>query len=191
MESDDSRSELASFLAPAKQAPIATCETLCDPEYSDVPTIKMDSSGSQVVIFPEDFGETIVDDINSNGRLIPPGGLHKALSSPVISECSTLEASSDTLTPGTPHSSPLSSPRRPSAPIKTPENYTPDIFSIFPKKISSPVKMPSPIMKSTSPQHSNRSPSISPKLRRAPSPISYSYSSPSIVAPQIKLRSSK
>lgn len=228
MDSDEGRTELASFLAPAKQAPIATCETLCDSDYPDIPAIKMDSSLSDVVLLPEDFGESIVDDmqVHSNGKLLLPGTVSGGSASPESMLCGSptllrSEASSDTLTPSTPHVSPVTSPlgsprrslpqplspksgetspRRPSTPIKMPEKYS-EAFSLSPTtssgrfvkptKVSSPVKIPSPILRSTSPHRSNRSPSASPKLRRAPSPISYSYSSPNIVAPQIKLRPCK
>lgn len=230
MDSDDSRNELASFLAPTKQAPIATCETLCDPDYPDIPAIKMDSSLSDVVLLSEDFGETVVDDLDCNGKLLSPGSVPGGSASPESMLCGSptlptllrSEASSDTLTPSTPHTSPITSPlgsprrslpqplspksgetspRRPSTPVKMPEKYQSECFSLSPlsspvrvvkpTKPSSPVKIPSPILRSTSPHRTNRSPSASPKLRRAPSPISYSYSSPNIVAPQIKLRPCK
>ena len=227
MDSDDSRSELDSFLTLPKQAPIATFETLCDPDYPDIPAIKMDSSLSDIVMLPDDLTEeSFTDellDYSNNGKLIPPGN-SGGPASPVESILSgrTLlrsENSSDTLTPGTPRVSPMNSPlgsprrslpqplspksgetspRRPSTPVKMPgygsESLSPTsspIRVVKPKTVSSPVRIPSPIIRSTSPNRSPRSPSASPKLRRAPSPISYSYSSPNIVAPQIKLKHCK
>lgn len=237
MDSDDSRSELDSFLEPPRQAPIATCETLCDselPESSDselpdIPAIKMDSSLSEVVMLHEDFGETSTDDFDFlNRKFLMPDictGLTLSVSEALDSRVSGLHSvpSSETLTPGTPRPSPVtsplgsprrslpqpltpksgeSSPRRPSTPMKMPEKYSSDLFASptstssplrfgKPKKSSSPVRIQSPIIQSTSPKRTTRSPSASPKLRRAPSPISYSYSSPNIVAPQIKVKHCK
>ncbi|XP_060555505.1 ras-specific guanine nucleotide-releasing factor 1-like isoform X3 [Ruditapes philippinarum] len=224
MDSDDSPSELDSFLDPPKQAPIATCETLCDSEIPDIPAIKMDPSLSEVVMLPSDFGESSTDDfyLLNNKYLMPDvcTGLSLSVSESLDSHVYGLHSvpSSETLTPGTPRPSPATSPlgsprrslpqpltpksgetspRRPSTPVKMPEKYSTDLFSSSttsplrlgkPKKSSSPVRIPSPIIRSTSPKHSARSPSTSPKLRRAPSPISYSYSSPNIVAPQIKVK---
>ena len=223
LDSDEGRQELASFLAPTKQAPIATCETLCDPDYPDIPAIKMDSSLSDVVLLTDDFGETLVDDIHidSNGKLLPPGSPEMMLCGSPTFLRSELSSDTLTLTPNTPHASPVTSPlgsprrslpqplspksgetspRRPSTPIKMPEKYS-EAFSLSPLSspvriikptiVSSPVKIPSPILRSTSPHRGNRSPSASPKLRRAPSPISYSYSTPNIMAPQIKIRPCK
>ena len=190
----------------------------------------MDLSLSDVVLLPDEFGESSVDDIHidSNGRLLPPGSVSGGSASPEMMLCGSptflrSEASSDTLTltPTTPHASPVTSPlgsprrslpqplspksgetspRRPSTPIKMPEKYS-EAFSLSPLSspirivkptiVSSPVKIPSPILRSTSPHRGNRSPSASPKLRRAPSPISYSYSTPNIMTPQIKLRPCK
>ncbi|XP_041368300.1 ras-specific guanine nucleotide-releasing factor 2-like isoform X2 [Gigantopelta aegis] len=69
----------------------------------------------------------------------------------------------------------LSSPGRPSSsPVKSLSPRTPSPI----RRVSSPAKVTSTM----------RSPTSSPKLRRAPSPISYSYSSPNMVTPQIKIR---
>ena len=114
---------------------------------------------------------------------------------------------------GTPISSPVSSPRkslpmkqvdfytRPSTPVKaTSSLHSLDSISSsvesptksFASKItSSPIKTP---VFSASPRHMQsprgsvaRSPTSSPKLRRAPSPIlGYSYSSPNMIVPSMK-----
>ncbi|CAL1527360.1 unnamed protein product, partial [Lymnaea stagnalis] len=105
-------------------------------------------------------------------------------------------------------SSSQGSPKRPSTPSRVMEtSYTLDALAlspssspiriIKPRPMSSPVRIPSPLLPGTQKRASSpgritsspaRSPTSSPKLRRAPSPISYSYSSPNIVAPQIKIR---
>ncbi|XP_059148955.1 ras-specific guanine nucleotide-releasing factor 2-like isoform X4 [Physella acuta] len=105
-------------------------------------------------------------------------------------------------------SSSSGSPKRPSTPSRVMEtSYTLDALAlspssspiriIKPRPMSSPVRIPSPLLPGTQKRASSpgritsspaRSPTSSPKLRRAPSPISYSYSSPNIVAPQIKIR---
>ncbi|XP_052281011.1 ras-specific guanine nucleotide-releasing factor 1-like [Dreissena polymorpha] len=225
MDSDDSHTELDSFLQPPRQAPIATCETLCDSDSPDIPAIKMDPSLSDVVIFRHDFGESSSDDFDfMNGKYLMPDSCTGLFVSPSESLGLKTVSSSDTLTPGpstprpSPASSPLgsprrslpqplspksgeTSPRRPSTPVKMPgmsslseaifgpsPGTPPTIRLRKPTKASSPVRIPSPIIQSTSPKKTIRSPSASPKLRRAPSPISYSYSSPNIVAPQIKVK---
>ncbi|GFO14572.1 ras-specific guanine nucleotide-releasing factor 2, partial [Plakobranchus ocellatus] len=108
-------------------------------------------------------------------------------------------------------SSSSGSPKRPSTPsarvMET--SYTLDALALSPssspirivrpRPMSSPVRIPSPLLPGTQKRASSpgrittsptapRSPTSSPKLRRAPSPISYSYSSPNIVAPMIKIR---
>jgi len=231
MDSDDSRSELDSFLGPPKQAPIATCETLCDLELPDIPAIKMDPSLSDVVVLCHDFGESSCDDYDlMNMKYLMPDSATGLSVSPSVSMDSSgtgmrTVSSSDTLTPGpsTPRPSPITSPlgsprrslpqplspksgetspRRPSTPVKMPgmsslsetlfgNPATPPTIRLGRPKASSPVRIPSPIITTTSPKKTIRSPSASPKLRRAPSPISYSFSVPNIVAPQIKVKHCK
>ncbi|XP_052797234.1 ras-specific guanine nucleotide-releasing factor 2-like isoform X2 [Mya arenaria] len=228
MDSDDSRTELDSFLGPPKQAPIATCETLCDTDIPDIPAIKMDQSLSDIVVLGTDFGESSCDDFDFINRkyLMPDSatGLSLSPSDSLDSYRTGLRtvSSSDTLTPGpsTPRPSPITSPlgsprrslpqplspksgetspRRPSTPVKMPgmsslsetlfgTPTTPPTIRLGMPNTSSPVRIPSPIITTTSPKKTIRSPSASPKLRRAPSPISYSFSVPNIVAPQIKVK---
>ncbi|KAL3866712.1 hypothetical protein ACJMK2_043993, partial [Sinanodonta woodiana] len=234
-DSDDSRTELLIFLSPAKRAPIAICETLIDNDNElldmpDIPAITTDDSSlADIYIYSDEFNES-TDEADFDRKLAPPSVSSRGPSSPsstLHGSCSPLTlrsvASSDTLTPGTPRVSPVtsplgsprrslptptrsgeSSPRRPSTPVKMPETYSPDSFTLSPigspirvvkgaKGSSSPVRIPSPIRRSTSPVCQPtivqcRSSSTSPKLRRAPSPIMYSYSSPNIVTQQIKSR---
>ncbi|XP_055956373.1 ras-specific guanine nucleotide-releasing factor 1 [Patella vulgata] len=239
VDSDDSRSELSTYLIPPKPklAPIASCETLYDHDIPDVPSITMeDSSTSGITLSDFEIGESSVDtcDSDNEGRLAPPlviSGAPQDFSETLMRTSHyTLSsaASSDTLTPGTPQASPIPSPlgspkrikfnlkqngnkgrpQSPSAPCKMPDapavslealTLSPassPIRVIKPLPTSSPIRVPSPKFRSTSPKQTSspsrtprsRSPSVSPKLRRAPSPISYSYSSPNIIAPQIKIK---
>ncbi|KAK7496823.1 hypothetical protein BaRGS_00011803, partial [Batillaria attramentaria] len=249
VDSDDSRSELAAYLQPPKPklAPIASCETLYDHDTPEVPSITMDdASATDIILLDYELGETCVDTYDSSdneGKLIVPGvnftGHTSASAETLVatshsspssrSPLMSSAVSSDTLTPGTPRSSPLTSPssspkklimskfngsggspKRSGTPSKVTEtSYTLDALAlsptsspvriIRPRPMSSPVRIPSPLKPCTSPKRASspgritsspvRSPVTSPKtLRRAPSPISYSYSSPNIMAPQIKIR---
>ncbi|KAI8793196.1 ras-specific guanine nucleotide-releasing factor 2, partial [Biomphalaria glabrata] len=255
VDSDDSRSELTSFLQPPKPrallAPIASCETLNDQDIPDIPSITRQESGSPTGIILSDFDlddESSADyvDTDDDKQLLTPsmastfaGSLSsESLVSPSSPRTITSAVSSDTLTPGTPKTpvtprvspfgspkrvpvlglglksgklngnSASGSPKRPSTPSRVMEtSYTLDALAlspssspiriIKPRPMSSPVRIPSPLLPGTQKRASSpgritsspvRSPTSSPKLRRAPSPISYSYSSPNIVAPQIKIR---
>ncbi|XP_070202561.1 ras-specific guanine nucleotide-releasing factor 2-like [Littorina saxatilis] len=243
VDSDDSRSELATYLCPPKPklAPIASCETLYDHDTPDVPSILTeDSSSTEIILLDYEIGESLdtCDSSDNEGRLLVPavnftGHTSASAETLVASSPSPLMSSavsSDTLTPGTPRSSPLSSPtsspkrlikvngtgggggspKRSGTPSKVAEtSSTLDALAlspasspvriIKPRPMSSPVRVPSPLKPSPSPKRASspgritsspvRSPVSSPKtLRRAPSPISYSYSSPNIMAPQIKIR---
>ncbi|ESP05611.1 hypothetical protein LOTGIDRAFT_102760, partial [Lottia gigantea] len=123
VDSDDSRSELSTYLIPPKPklAPIASCETLYDHEIPDVPSITMEDSSttsSGVVLSDFDVGESSVDtcDSDTEGKLAPPLIISGAPSdfNETLMRTShyTLSsaASSDTLTPGTPQVSPIPSP---------------------------------------------------------------------------------
>ncbi|KAL8608829.1 hypothetical protein ACOMHN_034774 [Nucella lapillus] len=247
VDSDDSRSELATYLIPPKPklAPIASCETLYDHDTPEVPAILMeDSSSAEIILLDYELGETCVDtcdgsdnegakllvpDVNFTGPTSESSETLVASHSPVMAST----ASSDTLTAGTPRSSPQTSPswspkilmkmngsggggggggspKRCVTPSKVAEtSSTLDALALSPtsspvrtmkpRALSSPVRVTSPLKPSTSPKRASspgritsspvRSPVSSPKmLRRAPSPISYSYSSPNIMAPQIKIR---
>ncbi|OWF45269.1 Ras-specific guanine nucleotide-releasing factor 1 [Mizuhopecten yessoensis] len=262
-DSDDSRSELASYLFPprAKLAPIASLETLCDPEITlpDVPAITTNDLLTTGIMLPDVPGESSVDDFDSKYSIdfASPSDYENELSDTRQSSSYTLvsAASSDTLTPGTPRISPMPSPRisprmihgytngsprsmsprrpcSPSKPLFTGSDFkildalalsptSSPIRVIKPHTVSSPIRIPSPI-RSTSPSHQiaspirrpsspgpqqvtspirrpssprlsspGRSPSCSPKPRRAPSPISASMSSPNILMPHIKIRPTK
>ncbi|XP_033749223.1 ras-specific guanine nucleotide-releasing factor 1-like [Pecten maximus] len=118
-DSDDSRSELASYLFPprAKLAPIASLETLCDPEITipDVPAITTNDLLTTGIMLPDAPGESSVDDFDS--EYSTDFGIssdnENDLSNTRQSSSYTLvsAASSDTLTPGTPRISPMPSPR--------------------------------------------------------------------------------
>ncbi|PVD19918.1 hypothetical protein C0Q70_20412 [Pomacea canaliculata] len=235
-DSDDSRSELTTYLQPpkVKLAPIASCETLYDHDTPEVPAITMEDESRQMLLDYE-IGDSCVDtyDSSDEGKLLVPNfsGHTSASAETLVAPSSphmSSAMSSDTLTPGTPRSSPLTSPSsspkklimsklngsgspmRSGTPSKVAEtSSTLDALAlsptsspiriIKPRPMSSPVRIPSPLKPSTSPKRASspgriitspaRSPVSSPKtLRRAPSPISYSYSSPNIMAPQIKMR---
>ena len=130
VDSDDSCSELSSFLQPQrpKLAPIASCETLFDsdqPDGMDVPAITMDET-THTGITLSDFstGESssdVCDDTAGEGKLHPTSAnvmTPSSSSSEVVLGSSSAAspnalssaASSDTLTPGTPRVSPLPSP---------------------------------------------------------------------------------
>ncbi|KAJ8303945.1 hypothetical protein KUTeg_017528 [Tegillarca granosa] len=109
------------------------------------------------------------------------------------------------------------SPRRPSSPSRlchSPDTSIVEALALSPTgspirvikshSVSSPIRIPSPlrspspnrrpsspIQQPSSPRLSSspaRSPSASPKMRRAPSPISYSISSPNMLTPQTKMK---
>lgn len=228
VDSDDSRPELESCLDSPK-APMAKFETFCDSDTLEIPAIKMDQFlPDAVMLGSAEFGESSSDDFDFL-RPDPHGGLSLSPTESFDSARTGLRSvhSSDTLTPGTPYPSPVSSPlggprrslplspksgetspRRPSTPVKMPEKLSESFFSSSPLSSatvkfvkpktssspvrSSPVRIPSPIICSTSPKKNMRSPSASPKLaRRAPSPFSYSFSTPNIAAPQIKVKHCK
>ena len=243
MDSDDSRSELATYLSPPKPklAPIASCETLYDHDTPEVPSILTeDSSSAEIILLDYELGESSVDTCDSSdneGKLVVPpvnfGGHTSASAETLVASPSPLMSSavsSDTLTPGSSRSSPQTSPssspkrliklngsggspKRCGTPSKVAEtSSTLDALAlsptsspvriIKPRPMSSPVRAQSPLKPCTSPKRASspgritsspvRSPVSSPKmLRRAPSPISYSYSSPNIMAPQIKIRPCK
>ena len=242
VDSDDSRSELATYLSPPKPklAPIASCETLYDHDTPEVPAILTDDSSADIILLDYELGETCVDTCDSSdneGKLLVPDvnfTAHTSASAETLvaspSPVMNSAVSSDTLTAGTPRSSPLpspswspkklikvngsgggtGSPKRCVTPSKVAEtSSTLDALAlsptsspvriIKPRALSSPVRVTSPLKPCTSPKRASspgritsspgRSPVSSPKmLRRAPSPISYSYSSPNIMAPQIKIR---
>ncbi|XP_060073203.1 ras-specific guanine nucleotide-releasing factor 2-like [Ylistrum balloti] len=118
-DSDDSRSELASYLYPprAKLAPIASLETLCDPEITipDVPAITTNDLLTTGIMLPDVPGESSVDDFDSeySTEFAISSDNENDLSNTRQSSSYTLvsAASSDTLTPGTPRISPMPSPR--------------------------------------------------------------------------------
>lgn len=241
-DSDDSHAELSSYLSPPKGmlAPIASCETLCDQDIPEieVPSIMTDDYCLEGMVLSDEPAESSTDSLDNgdpDAKLLPPNvkGAKSSFSSDSLSGHQSPHglsstASSDTLTPGSPKPSPISSPtgsprkgslqlsptngghtspRRPSTPVKPTyaETYTLDALALSPtnspvrvlknRTASSPVRIPSPMTTGRRPSspkpQTSRSPSTSPKLRRAPSPIRCSYSSPSIVTPQIKIRPCK
>lgn len=125
VDSDETGNELSIYLAPPKQklAPIASTETLTDHEHDDIPSIRMDRSGSlKLTLGVEEIGESSCDyssedekDFLSDSQMFhmtaseSTDTFHTARdqSSTTISSA----ASSDTLTPGTPRLSPFPSPR--------------------------------------------------------------------------------
>ncbi|KAK3766068.1 hypothetical protein RRG08_002305 [Elysia crispata] len=138
--------------------------------------------------------------------LISPFGSPKKINVPGLG---LKKSSGNKLNGGSSSSS--GSPKRPSTPSSRvmETSYTLDALALSPssspirivrpRPMSSPVRIPSPLLPGTQKRASSpgrittspgtlRSPTSSPKLRRAPSPISYSYSSPNIVAPMIKIR---